>query len=135
VPKYHAIEQPLAIKASHSDLIALAWEDRAIVADFIIPGDGQQALRVHFDKSHIVRVLDEMPLSTENEDTQSEGLVSDHFAYMVEGSQFWKSQSDAFKAVFNKARHYRFVTGWTCLDVISDAEPTMSVIIPKRACT
>ena|ERR1700730_9341125 len=52
-----------------------------------------------------------------------------------EGSQFWKSQSDAFKAVFNKARHYRFVTGWTCLDVISDAEPSMSVIIPKRACT
>jgi hypothetical protein len=135
VPKYHAIEQPLAIKASNSDLIALAWEDRAIVADFIIHGDGQQALRVHFDKAHIVRVLDEMPLSAENEDTQSEGLVSDHFAYMVEGSLFWKSQSDAFKTVFNKARHYRFVTGWTCLDVISDAEPSMSVIMPKRACT
>jgi hypothetical protein len=133
LPKYHAIEQPLEIKSSLSDLIALAWEDRGIVADFIIPSGGKQTLRVHFERTHIVRVLDEMPLSTESEDTKSEGLVPDHFAYIVEDSLFWKSQSDAFKMIFNKARHYRFITGWTCLDVISDAEPTMNVTFQGRA--
>jgi hypothetical protein len=99
-----------------------------MVADFIILGDGEQALLVQFDKTHIVRILDEMPLSTENEDTKSEGLVSNHFAYVVEDSLFWKTQSEAFKGVFNKARHYRFITGCTCLDVISDAQPIISVI-------
>jgi hypothetical protein len=128
VPKYRAIEQPVTIKSSYSDLVALTWLDRSIAADFIIPGDDQQVLRVHFDATHIVRILDEMPLSTENEDTRPEGLVPDHFAYIVEGSLFWKSQSDAFKTLFNKAQHYRFVTGWTCLDVISDVGPTMSAI-------
>jgi hypothetical protein len=67
MPKYHAIEQPLEIKSSLSDLIALSWQDGGIVADFIIPSNGEQALRVHFDKTHIVRILDEMPLSTESE--------------------------------------------------------------------
>jgi hypothetical protein len=132
LPKYYPIKQPLEIKTSLSDLIALAWENGGTVADFIIPGDGEQALRVRFDKTHIVRILDEMPLSTES-DSKSEGLVSEHFAYFVEDSLFWKSQSEAFKIVFDKARHYRFITGWTCLDVISDAEPSISVIIPKRA--
>ena len=125
MPKYYVIEQPHAIKTSLSDLIALTWKDRGLVADFIIPGDDQKALRVHFDRTHIVRILDEMPLSTENEDSRSEGLVSEHFAYWVEGSLFWKSQSEAFKAVFKNARHYRFITGWTCLDVISDVEPSV----------
>ena len=88
--KYRAIEQPLKIKSSLSDLIALAWRDRGIIADFVIPSDDEHALRVRFDKTHIVRILDEMPLSTESEDAKSEGLVSDHFAYFVEQSLFWE---------------------------------------------
>ena len=69
-----------------------------------------------------------MPLTTENEENAPHGLVPEHFAYLVEGSLFWKSQSETFKIVFNKARHYRFITGSTCLDVISDATPNISVI-------
>jgi hypothetical protein len=104
--KYRAIEQPLKIKSSLSDLIALAWRDRGIIADFVIPSDDEHALRVRFDKTHIVRILDEMPLSTESEDAKSEGLASDQFAYFVEQSLFWKSQSEAFKMVCDEARHY-----------------------------
>lgn len=47
-----------------------------------------------------------MPLSTESEDAKSEGLASDQFAYFVEQSLFWKSQSEAFKMVCDEARHY-----------------------------
>lgn len=67
------------------------------------------------------------------EDTKSTGLVSEHFAYRIEDSLFWKSQSEAFKAAVKNLRHYRFVTGWTCLDVISEQEPNISVT--KRART
>ena len=127
LPKYYALEQPLIIQASGSNLIALTWKGSGINADFIIPGESETALRVHFKKTDIVRILDEFALSTE-EDVEKSGLVSKHFAYLVEDSLFWKSQSEAFKIVSNKVRHYRFVTGWNCLDVISSVEPNMSVV-------
>ena len=131
MPKYSPIEQPIQIKTSLSDLLALTWRDRGIIADFIILGDQERALRVHFEKTEILRILDEMPLSTENEDTEKEGLVSEHFAYLVEDSAFFRAQSEAFRIVFKNARHYRFITGWTCLDVISDSAPSLSVIDRK----
>jgi hypothetical protein len=105
----------------------LTWEDQGVSAAFAIPGDASRALTVQFERTHVVRILDEMPLSTENADIPSEGLIAEHFAYLVEDSPFWKSQSEALKLVHSNARHYRFVTGWTCLDVISDEEPVMTV--------
>jgi hypothetical protein len=128
VPKYSALDQPIRIKTSQSDLLELTWRQRGIVADFEIPGDLERVLRVHFEKADILRVVDEMPLSTENGDSKSEGLVPEHFAYLVEDSAFFKAQSWAFKISNPKALHYRFVTGWNCLDVISNAKPSLSVV-------
>jgi hypothetical protein len=133
MPKYFPIQGPIDIKCSLSNMTALQWRmplDRqlaSIAADFVVPGDDRSVLRVKFDKVHIIRVLDEMPLSTEAEDMPNEGLVADHFAYAVEGSAFWQAQSFAFKKMFGKARHYRFVTGWTCLDVIAELPPSITV--------
>jgi hypothetical protein len=128
VPKYHPIEQPIAIKTSLSDLINLVLKGRALVADFSIPGDDQHALRVQFETVEIIRTLDEMPLSTEAEDTPNNGLLSEHFAYLVDGALFWCQQSEAFRVVHSNARHFRFITGSTCLDVIAVVEPELSVV-------
>jgi hypothetical protein len=75
----------------------------------------------------IIRTLDEMLLSTE-EPEKWVGLKADHFAYEVVDAHFWKSQSDAFKIVVKNLKHYVFITGWTCLDVISQHPPTFSVV-------
>jgi hypothetical protein len=128
VPKYSLIEQPIAIKTSLSDLIKLVLKGGALVADFLVPGDDQHALRVQFERVEIIRTLDEMALSTETEGTPNEGLLTEHFAYLVDGALFWNQQSDAFKIVHAKARHFRFITGWTCLDVIAAGEPKLSVV-------
>ena len=104
------------------------------MADFSIPGDDQRALRVEFEMVEMIRTLDEMPLSTEGENTANEGTVAEHFAYSVDGASFWNQQSETFKSVFTKVRHFRFITGWTCLDVISAGEPSLSVVqIKSRA--
>lgn len=105
---------------------SLTWRGRALVADFDIP-QRDRVLRVEFERVHIVRVLDEMPLSTENEPSPSEGLISNHFAYRVEDALFWLSQSPAFRDTAPNAKHYRFITGWTCLDVIADTPPLLTV--------
>jgi len=129
VPKYQPIQQPMAIKTSLSDLINLVLKDGALVADFLIPDDDQHALRVQFERVEIIRTLDEMPLSTEEaEDTPNEGLLAEHFAYLVDGALFWNQQSETFRFVYAKARHFRFITGWTCLDVIAAVEPKLSIV-------
>lgn len=76
----------------------------------------------------IIRILDEMPLSTEHENTPREGNIPHHFAYRVEGATFETTQSETWKFAQHPATHYRFVTGWTCLDVLSSKEPTFRVV-------
>lgn len=122
---YFPIAAPAAFKCADSDMQSLLWQGRGIVAYFVIP-QSEDVLCVRFDRVHVIRVLDEMPLSTE-EAGPHEGLVSNHFAYRVEHSSFWKSQSPTLYATSPSATHYRFITGWACLDVIADAPPTMTV--------
>ena len=127
MPKYIPIELSHPIKAVASDLIQLRWEKYALAADFIIPGDNSVALRVQFARVEIVRLVDEMPISTEHKEIPNEGLIANHFAYVVQGASFWNQQSEAFKANLTTARRYRFITGWTCLDVITTREPRFAV--------
>ncbi|MGJ0393523.1 MAG: hypothetical protein ACR650_12420 [Methylocystis sp.] len=84
-------------------------------------------LRLGFDRAEIVRLLDETPISTET-DTPNIGLVRDQLAYEVTGSAFWAQQSDALNLILLGLRHYRFITGWTCLDVLSLADPTFTLV-------
>ena len=126
MPRYSPIEIPVPLAASRSDLVAFRWETGGIAADFLLPDD-ERAIRVTFNKPCIIRILDEMPLSTEN-DGPSEGLVPDHFAYRVEGSAFVDAQSEAWKLVNAPVAHYRFITGWACMDVLSSGQPSFTVI-------
>lgn len=129
MPKYTPIEITPRIQSSMSDVLEFRWtKNRRITADFIIPGDEKNAVRVQFERVEIVRLLDEMPISTEFDETADEGLVPDHLAYSVDGTTFWQTQSDALKTVHPRLRHYRFITGWTCIDVISETAPTFLVI-------
>ena len=93
MPRYSPIEIPVPLAASGSDLVAFRWDTGGVVADFLLPDDDERAIRMTFNKPCIIRILDEMPLSTEN-DSRSEGLVPDHFAYRVEGSAFVDAQSE-----------------------------------------
>lgn len=128
MPTFTPIEVVPSIRSSMSDLLECHWRDRSLIADFIIPGEETQVLQVRFGRVEIVRILDEMPLSTEEQATQNQGLVPDHFAYSVEGALFWQSQSWALKLSIPRMRHYCFITGWTCIDVLSQDEPAFHVI-------
>jgi hypothetical protein len=128
MPIYKPINAGVSIKASASDLLAFQWQTNGIVADFVIPNDEAQMLRVSFDRPCIVRLLDEMPLSTEDDETPNEGLVPEHFAYRLEGARFANLQSASWKEISGPVTHYQFVTGWTCMDVLTGSSPTFSII-------
>ena len=124
MPRYEPIEIGVRFQASLSNLIAFDWRKDAVSAAFIIPSEPDSLLRVTFNRECIVRLLDEMPLSTEDEASESDGLIPEHFAYRVTGSAFELAQSKAWKVVQSPAWHYRFITGWGCMDVLSAAEPS-----------
>ena len=128
VPRYDPLDIGVPFKASRSDLVAFEWRIDGIVADFLLPGEDARRLRVAFDSPCIVRILDELPLSTEDDDTPNEGLAPDHFAYRLTGARFARLQSQAWKDVFGPVAHYQFVTGDTCLDVLSGGAPSFSVV-------
>jgi hypothetical protein len=128
MPRYHPIDIGVPLQASLSDLADFKWDKGHVIADFILPHDDAHLLRVSFDKPCIIRLLDEMPLSTEEDDTPNQGLVSEHFAYRLEGAAFARLQSWAWKEVTGPVTHYQFITGWTCMDVLSAATPSFVVV-------
>lgn len=125
MPRYYPIGIPVELKASASDLVAFRWETNGIAADFEIPGDEANLLRVTFNSPCIVRILDEGALNTES-DSSEEGLVSEHFAYRVEGAAFMDAQSSTWK--ITTTAHYRLITGWACMDVVSHGQPSFALI-------
>jgi hypothetical protein len=116
------------LQASLSDLVTIVWSTNGITADFILPDDASHLLRVSFDKQCIIRILDDMPLSTEEDDTPDEGLVSEQFAYLLEGAAFARLQSSGWKEASAPVAHYRFITGWACMDVLTSATPAFAVV-------
>jgi hypothetical protein len=128
MPRYSPIEIPVPLAASRSDLVAFHWLADGIVADFLLPDDEPKVIRVTFTKPCIIRILDEMPLSTEMDNGPTEGGIPDHFAYRVDGSAFVDAQSEAWKLANSPVAHFRFVTGWACMDVLSNGQPSFSVI-------
>ncbi len=128
MPRYFPIDAGVRFDCDQSDLLAIKWTPDSLFADFVLPGAENYALRVRFNGATIVRLLDEMPLSTEQQPTKNEGLVPRHFAYRVEGSTFAETQSEAWKEVYRPVRHYEFITGQGCMDVLSKAEPSFEVV-------
>jgi hypothetical protein len=131
MPNYKPIDTGIDLDAIASDLAGFQWDTDGIVADFILPDQPERLLRVSFDRSSIVRILDEMVLSTEEDDAPDEGRVPNHFAYEVTVSRFARLQSSDWKEVNSPATHYQFVTGWACVDVLTKATPRFSVVERK----
>src|ERR1017187_10109814 len=92
MPRYSPIDAGVPLQASLSDLASLHWSTNGIAADFVLPDDEAHLLRVSFDRACIIRILDEMPLSTEEDDTPNEGLVTEHFAYRLQGASLARPQ-------------------------------------------
>lgn len=113
--------------ANHADLVSFDWQLN--VATFSIVGDDRR-LEVSFPNSRsvIVRMLDEFPLSTESEPTEWAGLISHHFAYRVKGDAFLEAQSEAWRSMERSLKHYRFMTGAGCLDVLTSGEPHFRLV-------
>lgn len=132
MPTFKPVDSGVIMKCSESDLDRLVLDRDALEANFFIPEDPDKRLRIAFPRVEIMRTLDEMPLSTEEAEKWI-GLKADHFAYEVVDAHFWRSQSWTFREVHKDLKHYVFITGGTCLDVISRYPPAFSVVNASKA--
>ena len=119
MPKYYPIDVGCVLRASGSDLLRIDFGVNGISADFIIPDNDEQILRVKFDTQCIVRLLDEMPLSTEDDFlAQTRDLYRSISLIEFEDAAFARMQSEAWVVTMQVATgasvgHFRFVTGST----------------------
>ncbi|MNH89548.1 hypothetical protein D3C73_420740 [compost metagenome] len=131
VIRYNPIALDLRIGATSAEIHRLVMSfDQEIGANkltiYISVAGRSGFVRIAFPHVDIFRVVDDMHLPLEENDTLTIGHISDHFAYQIEGSPFWAPQREAFEAVLPGSTHYRFVTGGSCLDVISREKPGIS---------
>ncbi|MBB2823380.1 UNVERIFIED_ORG: hypothetical protein GGD59_006690 [Rhizobium esperanzae] len=89
---------------------------------------GDDLLKIHFSDADVVRVLDELLLSTEEYGIERVGMKPYHFAYRVENSRFFLSQSEFYRDQYREALHYRFITGGACLDVLTKSDPDFALV-------
>jgi hypothetical protein len=124
MPSYEPINIAGDVDCLTVDLLSFSWEDG--VATFGLSGG--RTLRVLFPGQVIVRMLDELALSTEDRPSDRRGLIAHHFAYRVSGDPFADIQSKVWlNEGLGPCRHYRFITGGGCLDVLAHIEPEWQV--------
>lgn len=124
--RYTPIESGVFWNSNLADLRYFDWQSQ--MAEWAFP-DGKSLVRVWFGAADlIVRILDEFPLSTENEAQERHGLVPHNFAYLVEGDPFLTSQSKVWRELDGPVQHYCFLTGNGCMDAITSSTPRFEII-------
>jgi len=96
-----------------------------LVADFSFGEDFLTFVRIEFEGEFIFRVLDELWLSTTSNRNRWTGDLSS-FARTVRGDDFAELHSFYFE-MKGEAKHYQFVTGSACVDVIAYTPPKISL--------
>jgi hypothetical protein len=86
MPKYSPIDIGVPLQASHSDLDALHCSTNGIAADVVLSNGEDHLRRISFHSQRIIRILDEMLLSTEEGATPNEGLVPSTLHNHLEGA-------------------------------------------------
>ena len=102
---------------SCNDCLNLFWE---------LEGADKPILLIEFDNAFIARVLDELWHSTETDSGRWRG-IDGSFARVIEGSEY-PTHPDLLKTIHPDAKHYAFVTGDDCVDVISMDPPRAKLI-------
>ncbi|WP_455272805.1 hypothetical protein [Rhizobium herbae] len=132
VIRYRPMEFDLRAGATSARIRCLVMElisgANVLKACFSVAGQ-REFVKVVFPHADIFRVIDDMHLPLEEDDDLIIGHVSNHFAYRVDGAPFWSQQQEVLEAVSPGSTHYRFVTGGSCLDVISSHEPVIGWVM------
>lgn len=127
--RYFPLDIGFEIHCTEAELLSFDWT--TATAEFSIrDGADDATLRIVFQSDVIVRMIEEDALSTEDGSREAEGLVPYHFAYRVEGARFAEGLSEMWQMTHGPAKHFQFVTGGGCLDVLSASDPQF-VVVPS----
>jgi len=127
MPKYIPLQTGLNVDASKMSLAGTRQKGFAFFADYA-DSEAGSIIRVSFQKTFIFKVAVSVDTPYE-EKTPIEGLVKNHFGYMMWHSFFWEIHKESIESADEKLRHYRFVTPESCLDIIASTDPYIRPII------
>lgn len=129
LPRYIPLEVKPIASALDWDLARVLWAPVNLYAEFLLAPKNLR-LRINFPKVTVYRVIDDLEM-LDSEYDANVGIEYRHFGYQVEGAAFWRDNINHIKRVGSPQAHYRYITGNSCVDVISVYEPHYAGLLLK----
>ncbi|MBP1848524.1 hypothetical protein J2046_006820 [Rhizobium petrolearium] len=126
MPSYVPMEIEPRFSALDLELARSLWTPAQSFVEYIC-AKTRSNLRIAFQKIEIMRIVDDLPL-LDLEDEQTSGILQHHFGYVVSDAAFWRANERTIERSVNPMTHYRFITGNSCVDIISSASPHTRVL-------
>lgn len=126
MPLYVALEIEPKFNASDLELARTLWTPQQSFLEYIC-AKTRGNLRIAFQKVEIIRIIDDFS-TLDLDSTPAKGMVPNHFGYIVTGAAFWNANADTIESGERLMSHYRFITGNSCVDIISSATPHYRVL-------
>lgn len=104
----------------------MEWRSERLNLFWEIHGAEKPILLIRFYPALVARALDEMWHSVETNSDRWRG-IDGSFARLIEGSEY-PTQPDTLNLIHPDAKHYAFVTGGDCVDVIALNPPHAMLI-------
>ena len=127
--RFFPIDMKLAESVEPGGGVTVRMDGEETTLWFDLYGRQDAILQVFFANDCIVRILDEMALSTESAPERWAGLVPHHFAYRVEDDPFVDQQSETWRAVHEPFDHYVFHTDDSCVNILSQNQPYFALVL------
>ena len=121
MPSYTPIQVPVAAEIPDVSLLVSGWKAGTFFVDLEV---GKQTVRASFRDPFSSRILTNVRIER-LEAGEHQGLRRRYFAYSVLGADFWYEH---FNAMIDPVRHFRFVAGVNCVDVLSKETPVILVV-------
>jgi len=112
------------VSAVNASLMSVRYDQGRLLADYSVD-DVPVIVRASIPSVATYRLIDGNSMPAD-EIEQQEGLSRDHMLYLVSGAKY----ADQFRPVIEgRILHFRFVTGISCLDVLTTARPKIRKIV------
>lgn len=121
MPKYTALKASGEFSAFDLELSRSLWTTGTSFIEYTHQATNA-LLRVTFKKAEIIRIVDDLALLDE-EDDSTEGVGPKFFGYSVVGAAFWKANAATIAKSEKPMTHYRFITLNSSVDIIASSAP------------
>ena len=133
MPTYTPLDAGVNFGPDEVRLADVRWRLNGLLVRWVLPRE--RTLFVRFTTQTIIRIMDEFPMGEELDHIDKSQLFPDGeafgFAFEVTGGAFPDAQPKLFGLGLPPLKHYQFLTGSACMDILTLRPPRFRVVGPR----